>query len=168
MMASENENTNGKPKRMRGWVKAVLILSLAFNLLVIGAVSAKFVAGHKWAKRWGGAVSVLHEGRHFIRSLPRERRREIREIARGHREAFAPVRQAADDARLALAAALEREPFDKQVYAQALEKLKTALRSAADPAGDMLTKVIENLTPGERKAFGRRLKRKPRRRYRSN
>jgi len=167
-MVSEGENTQTKPKRMAGWVKAVLIVSLAFNLLVIGAVSAKFIAGHKWAKRWGGAVSVLREGRRFVHSLPRERRREIREIARAHRKAFDPVRQAADDARLALAAALEREPFDKQVYAQALEKLKTALRSAADPAGDMLTKVIENLTPEERKDFARRLKRKPRHRRKSN
>lgn len=105
-------DTSGRP---RNWLRIVLGVSLALNLLVVGLIVGAIV-------RFGdmdGHRSLPHSmGAAMFRELPREDRQALRQIAGDH-----PIRSQqlrAEEARL-IADALQTNPFDRDAVQSVLD-----------------------------------------------
>src|SRR5262245_36310198 len=107
------------PRRMRWWI-ALLVVSLALNLLVAGALAVRFFAPERFERFTGSGYSPLIP-RKFLSDLPADRRKELGELLRRNRGAFrqdfAEMRKRAGE----LADALEREPYDEAQVVAAIE-----------------------------------------------
>ena len=129
------------------WPWVLLIVSLAFNLLIVGGV-AGMLARHYGMMKFAGLSdgphhppSRLHMGRpglllraanRLLRRLPPPRRRQLFQIIRPHRQAIREATRAVAAARLRLARALEARPHEEQRIMAALRELKQAeLRARA-------------------------------------
>lgn len=107
-----------EPPRTALWVRVLLGLSLALNLLVIGLIAGALLRG-------GGPDRMrdapVHFGAALLRALPDEDRRAVMRTLRSD----APDRGSRRDAARQIASALRAEPFDAQA-------LQTALAAQAD------------------------------------
>lgn len=131
----------------RRWPWVLLIVSLAFNLLIVGGV-AGMLARHYGMMKFAGLSngphhppSRLHMGRpglvlraanRLLRRLPPPRRRALLEVIRPHRQAIREATRAVAAARLRLARALNARPQEERRIRAALEELEKAeLRARA-------------------------------------
>lgn len=130
----------------------LLIASLAFNLLFVGLVAGAAIARH----RWGGPPDLNLSDpslRGFMRQLPKERREAIRASGEQARQAWRPLRQAAQQAREAYNKAMYAQPIDLPLVEKTLGELITA-ESAARRAGiAVLTGAVSQMSPEERTRF---------------
>jgi len=148
---TEIEPDRKPPSRWPRWKSVLLVASLALNLLIFGLVAA---AGIKHG--WGPPPSVQQATLlRFARTLPAERKKEIRAIVRPELRAARPLwrelRQARADARSTMTA----EPFDLAKYRQAHDRLldiETKLRKALHPVYEV---VATHLTPEERREYAK-------------
>lgn len=138
-------------RRAPRWMVALLIASLALNLLVVGAVTGSF-----WAFRHGGfwagggfAGSLLG----YVSTLPAERRREIWRQAGDERRALRAYRQAVREARNEAIRALGTEPFDRERFRAALRRVHEAETTARAGAEPLFTAIPTLMTPTERQGF---------------
>lgn len=130
--------------RCPGWVKLLLILSLAVNLVVAGVVIGhKFRGDHKRDRRGGDRVTEW-----IIDMVPEERR----EFARGQLSDLPNRLESERAARMAqlpeIVAAMTAEPFDPAA-------LETALTAMSDRhvLRQSVISLLEALTPAERAEF---------------
>ena len=148
--------------RLRGgWFSVILVVSLAFNLFVIGAV----VAHHIWDRHNGhhgdriagpGFTQLLP--RRFFAQLADDRRDELVKLIRQHRHEFSQGRtKLRQDAR-AVADALEVEPFDQAKLDQALQGFAKTGHTLIDMGASVAQDVVSRLTPAERKELAEQLK----------
>ena len=102
------------------WVmKTIFIASLAFNLLVIGAVAT---AWHLHGGKHWRHGSVERSLMHFAyRELPRDKRRALRKSWRAERKAMKPLFKDVRAARKDLARVLQAESYDRAGLETALE-----------------------------------------------
>jgi uncharacterized membrane protein len=108
--------TNGGPPTMQRraprWMWITMILSLAVNLLIVGAV-----LGALWNFRYvrafaeGGAPAQFGA---FVAGLPSEKRSKVDALMREQRAILKPLRHEMREARKATIAAVTAEPFDKE------------------------------------------------------
>jgi len=148
--ASAN-HTPPKATRAPRWMWFLLTASLALNLLIVGVAG-----GAAWKWRHGG-----HWGKHgfggpmakYVRTLPSERRAEIREVISEHfknrRGQWKPVHAARDQ----VAESLKVEPFDRSGFEAAMTALREAEFSARKSMTPALAELAAKLTPEERLAF---------------
>jgi len=103
-------------KRGFAWMKLVLAVSLALNLLVIGlAVGAALRFGNDVKMRLGGPTM----GANLVRTLPKADRRAVFAELRG--ASISPKKQRRAEAE-ALTEALRRSPFDPDAVNAVLEQ----------------------------------------------
>lgn len=138
------------------WLKIALIASLALNLLIVGAVAARF-AFHERAERLAGPVAQILP-RRFLGDLPRERRKELLAVIRSYREGFQTGRAKMRDAANGLAAALEAEPHDAAKTAAAVSAIEQAGQAMLGDGVKLANDLIGRLTPEERQALAQRLR----------
>ena len=147
--------------RLRGgWLSAILVVSLAFNLFVIGAVAAH----HIWDRRHAHHVGRI-SGPGFTQLLPRRffaeladgRRDELRTLIRQHRHEFSQGRTRLRQTARAVADALGAEPFDQAKLDQALQAFAKTGHSLIDMGASVAQDVISRLTPAERKKLAEQL-----------
>ena len=144
------------PRHWSGW-SLLLIASLALNMLVGGAVAARFFSPERVERMEGLSFAQLLP-RRFFGDLTRARRKEMLEILKAYRDGFKDGRAEMQAATLVIANALEAEPYDAA-------KTETAVRSfgaiggklVADGA-DVAVDVLGRLTPEERKSLALRLR----------
>lgn len=150
--------TDAAPRRNR--LKIALIASLALNVLIVGVVGAKIYRWkHHHYRGLDDKPSVLHEGRKFVFSLPRERRRVLRDVwLKEQRKPVEIPPGLNNEARAALIAALESEPLDPALANQAAEKIMELMGAQFIPIGDAVKKTLNEFTPQERRDFAARLK----------
>jgi len=102
----------GRSRAVR-WLAAGLVLSVSLNLLIVGFAATR--AYSHWGKQWSGRTSIGHvvrEGRHFVWSLPRERRRELMTIVKSRRGEFRADSAQVREAVRAFATALKQDPYE--------------------------------------------------------
>lgn len=140
-----------QPRSSR-WGRWLLIVSLAFNVLVIGAM-----VGRAYQFRHGAAVVAPVGGGPnlvgFVGTLPADRRTTIWTSTGEERRALRPLRAAMREARAVLREALATEPFDAKRIDEANAKLvetEVALRMASQR---LITRIASILTPEERRRF---------------
>jgi Spy/CpxP family protein refolding chaperone len=152
MSPSEPEATSRRSVGTRRWLVPVLIASLAFNLVVIGAA----VAERLWpmqGERAGFHRSMHLLPRQFFAELDSQRRSELGAAFRARRSEFREERGALRDAASALVDALEREPFDPSLAQSAIAEHAGRSRRLVDVTMAVSSDLVEALTAEERRAL---------------
>jgi uncharacterized membrane protein len=137
------------PKERR--LKLMLIASLAFNLLVVGAVAGAMIFGPHGPRHRGGSPGDEYGLMGFTRALSSDRRGPIRKAIKEQRETFKPLREAVDEARRQAAEVLVTEPFSKDKLKEAFDKINEADVKLKSAGQAMLLGTAESLTPDERR-----------------
>lgn len=147
----------GRERRLKVW----LIASLALNLLVIGAVAGSMMMQHRpgaWRGAAGGPGGDGFGLMNFTKSLPAERRSEIRKALAVARRGMKPLKDEFRAARSAPADVLAAEPFDRETFKAAFGKVDEVEAKLKSAGRDALLGAIEKLTPEERRAFATKWK----------
>ena len=150
-MPEQTPGEGGDKPRMRRGMRIVLILSLAFNLLIVGlAVGLVLSGGPKWH----------HDMRMpaHVRALDHADRRAI---GQGIRAAYqeGQLRKGAGSAQSRqLADLLEAERFDRAAVAALLDEMERSKRSRYTVARDVWLGRVEGMSAAERAAYAERLR----------
>ncbi len=142
--------------RMSRWVKVVLVVSVALNLLVLGAIGSHFVKsargdrfllGDDWA-----------QSRSFVRAIPSSRRQAIFDEIQTQRQELRQARRAVRDARQRAGELLRAgQPED---YQKAFKDLADAEADALLKFRGIMADVAARLTDEERNKLARHLQRR--------
>lgn len=152
-MANESNGGNrgsggGTPR----WLIGVLLISLMANMVVVGTAAGRMWAHHR-GHGWFDRDKREHGMRGFLHELPEARRAEVKELIRSDRAGLREEREKVRALHKAVRDAMLREPFDKAALEAALSEVNTARQSfRARVTGD-LVRMLERLTPAERKIF---------------
>ena len=138
------------------WMWALLIVSLAINLLVVGVV-----AGAGFARPFGGPGSAAL-GFGLVRygmAQGGEARDETRQVLARERPRIDPIRRELRAARLDVAATLEADPFDRSAFKAAQVRVIELERRLGTEALDALSDIAGRLTAEQRREFVRQHRR---------
>ena len=141
-----NGTTGGSGRNLR----PALMASLAFNVLIVGAVAAALL------------LPFLHGGkRHrpppptglagFAETLPADRAAFVRGKVEGQKEAFEAIFKEQRESRQAARAILMEEPFDVAKFKAALDRVAQAYDKEARTRMTLVADTAAELTPEERK-----------------
>lgn len=134
----------------RRWLRVVLIASVAFNLLVIGAAGAAMYRIHQHAPTLtNGSTNLLA----YTSTLPEPRRKELWSAMREEHRRLRPLRDDARSARLEWRQALAAEPFDAQRFDKAQVRVFDAENKARAEAQRLFAVLAGKLTAAERVSF---------------
>ncbi|MGI9388040.1 MAG: periplasmic heavy metal sensor [Methyloligellaceae bacterium] len=154
----------------RRWVKPLLVVSLALNLLFVGLVAGAF-----WRHGFGGwsapkgkilAVSIEQ----LITELPSEKRKKAEDVLSRLRSDLLPRARDRQQARKRAIEALTADPFNEEKFRDALANVRTIRNDSEKARHDIATELVRELSTDERKRLleiFRSKKRQHRRRWRS-
>ena len=149
MTETNNKIISAIPALKSKWWTVILVLSLMANLLIAGAIGARFTRGHEMGGGKGSNFVQLIP-RKFLDELSSSRRHELMSILRGNRGEFRNMRASANAAALELAIALEKPNYDSAAVQTVIDKFSTGRESLAAKAGAVVTDIIAKLTAEER------------------
>ena len=139
------------PKRFNWW-KALLITSLALNLLIGGAVVTRMIT-HGGPDRMKGADYTQLIPRRFFADMPRDRRKVLVDILKKYRDDFRGDREAADQVAVKLADVISTEPYDVEKVKSVVAEFSGQNSKLASRGGDAALEILAVLTPDERKSL---------------
>ena len=152
MSASDQGPSKPAAGRTRRWLMPLLVASLGFNLVIVGAgVSGQFWPGHHERRSSHNTADLMP--RSFFKELDDQRREELVEVFRARRTEWRAERRALKDAAAALADALEREPFDAQPAQSAIAEHTAKSHQLIDLGATVATDLVEALAGEERQAL---------------
>jgi uncharacterized membrane protein len=140
------------PRLRSRWWSALLVASLALNLLVGGIALGNYFAARS-PERLMGASYVQLIPRQFFKELPRERRRELMEIVRSNRGDLRELRKASEETATKLADVLEKDTYTEADATAVINSFATGSESLAAKGGAVVLDILKKLTPEERKAL---------------
>ncbi len=157
----------GEPVK-RSWKRFILPVSLALNLLFIGAIVGAGWMRNKHGAGYGGPPGFMVK--HMLRHLPDEKQQSIIDQIAGHREGQRSKRREIRGLRAEFEKALKREPFNADLVRSAAKKIYMARSQLVGTKMELLVNVLAQLTPQERRTimesrFFRRLLRRGGRRH---
>lgn len=145
--------------RVTGWLRWVLVISLALNLLVLGLLGSWWL---KWGLHGGHhPPRVEHAGGPLTRALSHEDRRAI------GRDMHAAYRDRGENrgARIVMLAELIRaEPFDRAAVMAQLTAQRDALNERLSLGQSLLLDRLDQMDTAERAAYADRLEEELKRR----
>jgi len=150
---TEPQSVRAKAPR---WMKVLLVVSLAVNLAVAGAVGTAI-----WRFRHGGplatAYAVSGPGNliAFAASLPHGRRQEIWQRTTDERRLLRALRAELRAARLDVQTSLTADPFDVARFAAAQARLHETESRARAEAQKLVLAIVKMLDSTERAALAR-------------
>lgn len=136
------------------WMRVTLVISLALNLLIAGAVLGG-IAGHRGRVAAGmprDAASAIYLG-----ALPEEGRARLTEH---FRRTAPPLSERRAAFRSELAATLEllrAEPFDAEAFAARISHQRSLMDERAQAGDALFVDLLARATPEERRAYADRL-----------
>jgi uncharacterized membrane protein len=134
------------------WLNILLVVSLALNLFVLGAIAADRFGSRQREQAFGPQLTQLMP-RKFLRSLDGDRRREIVGLVRNHRLAVREGREELKAKALAIADALDADPYDATALTAAVGDFGKTSNGMVDQGLGIAAEVLRDLTPGERVAL---------------
>lgn len=144
------------PENATRWLKLALIASVALNLVFVGAgVTRYFMPGGPERMAMSSQMQLFP--RKFFGELDRPRRAELLRVFRNYDPVFREGRAAARAQIVALAAALDAEPYDPAQVMAAVEGFTAKSDSLAAKGGEAALTLIAKLNPDERKLLARHL-----------
>ena len=135
------------PRRAPRWMWIALVLSVAFNLLVVGMAAAAllhFRHGHD------GPSGRFQS---FIDTLPVERQKTLRASLGDQRERIRPLRKQVREARRRARELFAAEPFEREKLIQAYSEATDARIAINKARGEWFVNMANLLTADERRAF---------------
>ena len=145
------------PVRRFTWLKAALIASLALNLLFIGGGIARWYVGFG-PERYARLTQSQLIPRYFFRDLDRARRLELFAAFKARDKEIKAERQAVKAQVIALADALDAEPFDPARVKATVEGFTARSEALFVTGSDAALALIDQLTPDERKLMAKHLR----------
>lgn len=146
------------PKGMRLWVRILLVVSLALNLLVIGAVAGIAIKGGPW--KHGGPPGPMAEALigPLTRALNKEDRRAIlRQIRKqGRAEGASP--RSHKEALQRMVVMLETAPFDQESFAMDFTSIVEDLQGRMSSATQIYIQHLSDMSDEQRAAYATRVK----------
>lgn len=164
---TETTETGGEPGTGRqkagtpGWIKLLLVVSLALNLLVAGLAAGFILRGPPSSGFFAG---VPVDGiRSFQRAMPDSERAALRRDLRARSGEFRRLRADMQQMREQLLAELSREPFSEQEFRAVIDRQAELLQAAGLTLRDVLTARVAAMDPQTRAEFAQRLRAEGRR-----
>lgn len=145
------------PQLRSKWWTALLGLSLMANLLVGGILLGGFFGKHRM-ERMAGVSYVQLIPRNFFRDLSSERRQQLMQIVRDNRDALRDLRETSEASSLKLAEVLEQQAFSIDEVQKTVSAFTTGTESLAAKGGDVVVKIVSQLTPEERKMLAQSIR----------
>jgi len=131
--------------------RTTLFISLAANLLVIGAVAGAFGAGVRLQRDTPqAAVANMPGPRAFMAALPAELRAKVRTELVHSWDQSRQLREQAVQARRDAFAAAATEPFDAERVRSAFARLRASDQAAIAVFHDNVIAALASMTPEER------------------
>ena len=144
------DRMNWLPRLRSRWWTVILGVSLMLNLMIGGIVAgARFGGGP--GDRMMGASYVQLIPRKFFRDISDERRNALMQIVRDNRDELRNLRDASEGSSLKLADVLDKENFSIDEVRQTVTAFSTGTESLAARGGEVVVKIVSQLTPEERK-----------------
>ncbi|MFP1643025.1 periplasmic heavy metal sensor [Pontitalea aquivivens] len=140
---------------MRGWVRAVFILSVTLNLLVAGVVAGGLIARDRHPMR-PPVVSDVSVGA-FTQALDPADREALRRAAQAEGQSLRAMRQSAREDHRRLVEALRADPWDEAAVRAVFDAHRDRLVERSAFGGRLLMARITAMTPAQRQAFADRL-----------
>jgi uncharacterized membrane protein len=137
-------------RRAPRWMWIVLILSLALNLLVLGAAAGAiwhFRQGHAFPYRGPDGLA------RYLRTLPTDRRDEIVALVEAEREKSRRLRRLSREKRRELARAFEADPLDADRLDLAAREASEARIALIRQRQEFFSTIAAKLTAAERRAY---------------
>ena len=158
-MTESVSSPDGPRQASRGfpWLKAVLVASLALNLMFIGGAAARYFV-HGPMERVSSISNMQMIPRRFFSDLDRARRTELLAIFNDFRSEFRGGRKQAREQMGTLAAALEAEPYDEAAVTAAVEAFSGSGAALMRRGGEAALVFIARLQPEERKLLARHIR----------
>ena len=144
-------------KRRWSWGRLLLVASLALNLLVGGAIAARFAFPDRMGRMEGLSFAQLLP-RRFFGDLTRERRKELLAVLKTYRDGFKGGRDGMEQASLVIADALEAEPYDPAATQAAVNGFAAIGGTLINDGAKVAMDVLAKLSPEERKLLAQRLR----------
>lgn len=143
--------------------RTLLFVSIALNLLVLGAVGGAFVSGARLQREEApeAVVTRLPGVRAFVAAVPPEARPHLRaQLAESWRESR-DLRRAALQARRAAFDAAGAEPYDIERARAAFAAMRAADQAVVGIFHEDMAQFLAGLTPEQRRDVLERLRRAP-------
>lgn len=162
-MIEQPDTPKASQTRAPRWMRITLVISLALNLLIIGAfVGAAATGGGKWrgaghGDRLGGPLT-----RAFSEEDQRVLKRRMAMAFITDRDARGAHRETMKE----LANALRKSPYDAEAVSAQMSKIRDQLGQRFDMAQTILSEHISGMTDADRAVLADRLEEEIRRRWR--
>lgn len=148
-MSGDDTSKSAVRRRSPRWVRILLVVSLAINLLVVGAIVGSFAhSGGGWSGPWGRWQSYR-----IIHNLPADRRARVHEIWRSYRQKLRPKRAALKQAWGDVMKRLGEEPLDQKGVEAALERATKAELAVRRSLAPMIVGIAGELDSAQRRRF---------------
>jgi uncharacterized membrane protein len=137
-------------RRTPRWIWALLVVSLAINLLIVGVVG-----GSIWAVRRGGywdAPLFMERTHRFMRGLPEDRRAMIKSVFAEHRPTLQPYWREVRLARVQIGRLIE-QGYEPEAFDAALADMFEKESRARQASRPMVAAMLKLLKPEERRHF---------------
>ncbi len=149
------EEIKPAPGGMRLWLRVLLVLSLAMNLLIVGALVGAMFTWSNWRSHHPSRLEMA--GGPLTRALTPEDRRAIgKEMRKAHRKEDGH-RARHHGELLGLVADLKAEPFDPAAVEQRLARHRQSFDDRLGLGLGLLTTRLTQMTPEDRAAYADRL-----------
>lgn len=154
---SDTVTTPVAPRKPVNWLVVALVASLAVNLLVAGAVAARWYVG-SGPERYARLTQTQLIPRMFFRDLDRDRRAELLKVFKAQDKSIRDGRRAVKAQVAEIADALEAEPYDAARVKAAVAGFTARSEALFALGGDAAMALIDRLTPDERRMMAERLR----------
>jgi uncharacterized membrane protein len=147
------------PQLRSRWWTLLLGFSLMLNLLIGGVIFGDRF-GNGRMERLTGASYVQLIPRSFFRELSHARRKELLQIVHESREDLRGLRSQYEGSSLKLAEVLEKDNFTQDELRQTVTAFSTGTESLAARGGEVVVKIVAQLTPEERKLLAQAIRKR--------
>ena len=143
---------SANPKRRNLW-KILFGVSLALNLLIVGALGGAFMRKGK-----GPTANHLASGFLYMRALDFKDKRALRKEILKNKDGRKLVKDRNQASFNSAVGILKRHPFDRAAFENLLDEQAKHAKLRQDSARIALVNHIENMTKEERRIYAQRLK----------
>ena len=147
-------------RRAPGWLKLLLIVSLALNVAVIGMIGGTAMRG---GEKTANEPGLDRRQSRILRMVPEARRDAARAILIARSDEYAAAQAALKQAQMDLIDALRSDPYDRARVSAALEARREASGTVWGIGYEQLEQIAADLNGAERSELADRLEERTRR-----
>jgi len=143
-----------RPSRATAWLSGLLLISVAFNCLLIGVVAGRLLWPRDEATAVTGGDGSLTFGER-VRRLPPTERDKFQAAMQPHRPAIRAAREELATARAQFREALRHEPYDAAALLQAMAAMRAKNALLQQRIQEASAQAFAVLSPQSREQLSR-------------